>query len=290
MAPAAAPAPCRRALPLCALLSLLLRFSSGNTRVMTAVNITWSSINFKTLLQWEPEPTNYVYTVEIDGNLSNRDKTCIHTTKTECDVTNMLKNVRDTYTARIYSESPSEEDDYNIPPYGLSSPFKPYDQTEIGMPAIKYFEQKDKTLKIMIADPLTPYRSENGSFQTIRDIFKDDLKYTVYYWKDQSTGKKFVTERSNQFELSVDNGKSYCFYVQATVTTGLGSRNSPKSTEKCTSINREGLDGLDLDTILIIVAIATGVVLVIIILAVVVYKCTKARAAAKKKENIPPNL
>ncbi|KAJ7332475.1 hypothetical protein JRQ81_014655 [Phrynocephalus forsythii] len=286
-----APTPCsRRALLLllCALLSLLRRSSAGNSRVQTAVNITWSSINFKTLLQWEPEPINYVYTVEIDGNLMNRDKTCIHTTKTECDVTNMMKNVRDTYIARIYSEVPYEEDNYDTPPYGVSLPFIPYDQTEIGIPTIKYFEQRDKTLKIEIADPLIPYRSENGSFQTIRDIFKDDLKYTVYYWKDQSTGKKMSTERSNQFELSVDKGKSYCFYVQATVTSGSGSRNSPKSIEKCTS--QEDLNRLDLDTILIIVAIATGVLLLMIILAVVVCKCAKAKAAAKKKEDMPPNL
>lgn len=29
----------------------------------------------------------------------------------------------------------------------------------------------------------------NGSFQSIRDIFKHDLEYKLYYWKDQSSGK-----------------------------------------------------------------------------------------------------
>ncbi|KAH0618400.1 hypothetical protein JD844_017554 [Phrynosoma platyrhinos] len=156
------------------------------------------------------------------------------------------------------------------------------------MPTIKHFEQIDKTLKIEILDPLTPYRFDNGSFQTIRDIFKDNLEYTVYYWKDQSTGKKWSTKRSSQFELSVDEGKSYCFYVQATVTSNSKSRESPKSIEKCTSIKREELDSLNLDTVLIIAAIAAGVIVLVIILSVVAYKCRRPKAT--KKENIPPNL
>lgn len=60
----------------------------------------------------------------------NREKTCIHTTKTECDVTNMLKNVRDNYIARIYSEVPEEEDNYNTPPYEVSPSFIPYEQSK----------------------------------------------------------------------------------------------------------------------------------------------------------------
>nr|XP_060629944.1 tissue factor [Anolis sagrei ordinatus] len=266
----------------------LLRFGSGNADLLTASNITWSSINFKTLLHWEPEPTNYVYTVEIDGDLSNRKKTCIHTRNTECDVTNLLKNVKDTYIARIYSEVPDQDNDFNTPPYEVSPRFTPYEQTEIGMPAISYFEQIGKTLKIEISDPLTPYRFNNGSFQTIRDIFKDKLEYTVYYWKDQSTGKKWSTKRSNQFELNIDEGKSYCFYVQATITSNSRSRESPKSIEKCTSVKREDLDGLDLDTILIIAGVAAGAIILVIILSVVAYKCTRRKAI--KKENMPPNL
>ncbi|XP_042320120.1 tissue factor [Sceloporus undulatus] len=269
-------------------LLLLLGSCSGNSGVSTAVNITWSSINFKTLLLWEPEPTNYVYTVEIDGQLSDRKKACIHTRNTECDVTNLLKNVKDSYVARIYSEVPYQNDDYNTPPYEVSPSFTPYAQTEIGIPTIKQFEQIDKTLIIEILDPLTPYRFENGSFQTIRDVFKDDLEYTVYYWKDQSSGKKWSTKRSNQFELNVDEGENYCFYVQATVRSNSKSRDSPKSMDRCTSIKREELDRLDLDTILIIAAVAAGVIVLVIILSVVAYKCTRPKAT--KKENIPPNL
>lgn len=59
----------------------------------------------------------------------------------------------------------------------------------IGMPAIKHFEQKNDILKVVVEDPFTPYRFLNSSFKSIRDIFKDDLEYTLFYWKDKSTGR-----------------------------------------------------------------------------------------------------
>lgn len=30
-----------------------------------AFNLTWKSTNFKTILEWEPKPIDYVYIVEI---------------------------------------------------------------------------------------------------------------------------------------------------------------------------------------------------------------------------------
>ncbi|XP_060132701.1 tissue factor [Zootoca vivipara] len=280
----------RALLLLCALL-YLAHLSSGNSEVMKAVNITWSSTNFKTILQWEPNPVNYFYTVEIDGDRLVRKKICIHTSATECDVTKALKDVKDVYVARIYSEVPNRDpDDFDIPPYEVSSEFIPYAQTEIGVPTIKSFEQKERTLKVEIADPLTPYRFEgNGSFRSIRDIFKDDLEYTLYYWKDQSTGKKSEKTKSNLFEISIDKEKNYCFYVQATVPSRSTNRSSQKSSVKCTSVRRDELDGLELEVILIIAAVAVGVIALIIILSVVVYKCTRSKPAATKKESVPLN-
>lgn len=69
----------------------------------------------------------HVFAVYRD--LSDVKKTCVHTTKTECDVTKLLKNVRDTYVARIYSEVPYS-DQSGTPPYAISSPFRPYSQSE----------------------------------------------------------------------------------------------------------------------------------------------------------------
>ncbi|XP_058032091.1 tissue factor [Ahaetulla prasina] len=274
---------------LCAVLALLPS-GSGSSAVRTAVNITWSSINFKTLLHWDPKPVGYVYTVEMDGHHVRREKVCIHTDKTECDVTNViLQNLKDTYMARIYSEIPYDEDNFETPPYEISSEFVPYTQTELGTPTVTHFEQKDEILKVEVADPLTPYRV-NGTLQTIRDIFKNDLEYLLYYWKDQSTGKKSAKTKTNQFAVDVDKGKSYCFYVQANIPSRLNNQKSQKSSIKCTSIHREDLDALDFDKILIIVAAAVGVLILIIVLSVVIYKCKKAKSRSSEKENMPPNL
>ena len=47
--------------------TLLFSVFKGNPELPTAVNITWSSINFKTILQWQPKPSGYFYTVEVHG-------------------------------------------------------------------------------------------------------------------------------------------------------------------------------------------------------------------------------
>ncbi|XP_060088212.1 tissue factor [Heteronotia binoei] len=286
---AAAAASGSQALLLSALL-FLLRPSSGNSDIQTAVNITWSSINFKTILEWQPKPTDYVYTVEVDGRLSDWKRTCIQSAQTECDVTYLMENARDTYTARILSEVPLRDNgDFDDPPYSVSPPFMPYAQTLIGRPAIRRFEQTHDVLRVVVEDPLTPYRFVNSSFKSMRDIFIDDLEYTLHYWKDKSTGRKEVRTRSNEFKVSIDKGKNYCFYVQATILSRSENRKSEKSFDRCTSIDRDSLDDFEAEGIIAIGAVAVGVFVLFIISCVVFYKCKKLKAAAKQKENVPLN-
>uniref|UniRef100_A0A674I9Z7 Tissue factor n=1 Tax=Terrapene triunguis TaxID=2587831 RepID=A0A674I9Z7_9SAUR len=217
--------------------------SKGNSELSTAVNITWSSINFKTILQWQPVPTNYVYTVKISGINSNWEKVCVHTKETECDVTDKLQKVKDTYTAHIVSEMLSGTEKFEEPPYAISPKFTPYNQTTIGTPGIQTYELTDSKLKVLVEDPLTPYRFPNKSFKSIREIFQNDLEYTLYYWKDRSTGKKEATTKSNQFEISIDKGENYCFFVQATILSRRENRKSQESKVKCTSDQIDGLAG-----------------------------------------------
>ncbi|CAM4592686.1 tissue factor [Lepidochelys kempii] len=276
-----------RALLLGALLSQLGP-CSGNSELSTAVNITWSSINFKTILQWQPEPTNYVYTVEISGINSNWEKVCVHTKETECDVTDKLEKVKDTYTAHIVSEMLSETEKFEEPSYAISPKFTPYNQTTIGRPEIQTYELTDSKLKVLVEDPLTPYRFTNKSFKSIREIFKNDLEYTLYYWKDQSTGKKEATTKSNQFEISIDKGKNYCFYVQAIILSRRENRKSQESKVNCTSHERNVLDEYGTEVFIIIAAAAIVILIIIIGLSVTLYKCKKTKAA-KEKETMPLN-
>uniref|UniRef100_A0A803XUK4 Tissue factor n=1 Tax=Meleagris gallopavo TaxID=9103 RepID=A0A803XUK4_MELGA len=203
-----------------------------------AVNITWSSINFKTILKWQPKPS------VTWRETSDTRKKCIMTTETECDVTDALRNVKETYTAHILSVKSLVEDNFEEPLFASSEKFTPYNQTIIGKPEIQHYTQEDSKLNVVFRDPLTPYMFSNGSFQSVRDIFKHDLEYKLYYWKDQSSGKKDATTKSHMFDISVDNKNNYCFYVQGIIPSRRENRNGQESMVLCTTIERTILDGM----------------------------------------------
>lgn len=49
--------------------------------------------------------------------------------------------------------------------------------------------QNGSKLIVLVQDPFIPSTFPNESLKSIRDIFKDDLEYVLYYWKDKSSGK-----------------------------------------------------------------------------------------------------
>ncbi|KAF4021572.1 hypothetical protein G4228_013443 [Cervus hanglu yarkandensis] len=100
---------------------------AGTTDVVKAYNITWKSTNFKTILEWEPKPINSLYTVQISPRLGNWKNKCFYTTNTECDVTDeIVKNVKETYLARVLSY-PADIRSYAVePPFTNSPEFTPY--------------------------------------------------------------------------------------------------------------------------------------------------------------------
>ncbi|NXC48865.1 TF factor, partial [Penelope pileata] len=249
----------------------------------TAVNITWSSINFKTILKWQPKPSDYFYTVEIHGQTSDTKKKCILTTETECDVTEALRNVKETYTAHILSVKSLGTDNFEEPPFANSEKFTPYNQTIIGKPEIQHYTQKDSKLNVVFRDPLTPYMFPNGSFQSVRDIFKHDLEYKLYYWKDQSSGKKDATTKSNTFEIRVDDTNNYCFYVQAIIPSRRENRNGQESVVLCTTAGRTLLDEYGAEVFIIIAAVAIAVITLAVVLSVILCKRKKAKTAREKE-------
>ncbi|NXO00750.1 TF factor, partial [Rhinopomastus cyanomelas] len=255
----------------------------GNPELPTAVNITWSSINFKTILQWQPKPSGYFYTVEIHGRTSNTKKKCILTAETECDVTDALRNVTETYTAHILSVAPTEVDNFEEPPFAVSEKFTPYNQTLLGKPEIKNYTQKGSTLTVVLQDPLTPYAFPNGSFRSIRDFFQHDLEYKLYYWKDQSSGKKDETTQSNTFEVHVDSTKNYCFYTQGIIPSRRENRSGQESVVLCTSIGRHVLDEYGAEVFIIIAVIAIAVITLATVLTVILCKRKKTKATREMK-------
>ncbi|OWK64505.1 tissue factor [Lonchura striata] len=270
-----------RALLLCA---LLWHPAAGYEILPTAVNITWSSINFKTILQWQPKPSGYFYTVEIHGQTSDIKRKCMLTSETECDVTDALRNVKETYTAHILSVKPEKMDNFEEPPFAASEKFTPYSQTVIGKPEIKTYSQKGSKLNVMFEDPLTPYMFPNGSFLSIQDIFHHDLEYKLYYWKDQSSGKKDVTTKSHNFEVSVDSGKNYCFYVKGIIPSRRENHNGQESMVLCTSVGRSILDEYGAEVFIILAVIAVAVITLAIVLPVVLCKRKKAKKTRDVRE------
>ncbi|KAM9324760.1 tissue factor [Gastrophryne carolinensis] len=219
----------------------LSRFSSvfkeshfAEANLPTAQNIKWSSYNFKSIVEWTGPATDFTYTVEVRSPFSDWEKKCINTKSTDCDVSDLLQRFNVTHDVRITSET--EDPTTEEFPYADGPSFNPYDQTIIGKPVIQGFEfNKEHTqLKVTVQDSLTPYRFPNRTLKTIRDIFQDDFKYTVFYRKADSTGRKEASSVTNEIIINASKGESYCFYVRATVPSRKTNRNSQDSDEKCT--------------------------------------------------------
>lgn len=268
------------------------RWVQSSTALPTAVNLTWSSINFKTILEWKPEPTGFTYTVEISGKQTDwkKNPACIKTKNTECDLTGLLQAVNDTFYAHVISEPDGINEEAEEYPYTASPAFCPYKNTIIGQPefTLKENEAKNK-VTVIIKDPITPYRNSNKTFQSIREYFNEDLAYQIYYWKASSTGKKTETTNTNEAEINIEKGESYCFSVQPVILsrkdmTKMGHVAPPK----CTPSQGHFLN--DYGPALLIVLLVVIVIAIIVTISLcVACKCKKSAEEKKKTENMPLN-
>ncbi|XP_071341649.1 coagulation factor IIIa [Trachinotus anak] len=185
-----------------------------------AQNVTWTSINFKTFLTWEPKPSaDYSFTVEYSAVGKSRQKNphCIRSSATVCDLSNSLTDLNACYTADVLSEPPlGVNSDLIEFPYTTSPRFCPYKDTDIGKPDFKLEVSEDKKkTTLYVTDPLTAL-FKDGRQLSIRDIFSDQLQYKVTYRRNKSTGKKVMFAKTNVIELTdLDREESYCFSVQA---------------------------------------------------------------------------
>uniref|UniRef100_A0A8C9CRK8 Tissue factor n=1 Tax=Phocoena sinus TaxID=42100 RepID=A0A8C9CRK8_PHOSS len=217
------------------------------------------------------------------GNWKNK---CFYTTDTECDVTDeIVKNVEETYLARVFSYPLDAIGSTGEPPFTNSLEFTPYLETNLGQPTIRSFEQVGTALNVTVQDARTLVRV-GGTFLSLRDVFGKDLNYILYYWRASSTGKKKATTNTNEFLIDVDEGENYCFNVQAVIPSRRANQKSPESLIECTS--REKV--LSTEMPFIVVAVMLVVIIFIIVLSVSLYKCRKARAGRSGKESLPLNV
>ncbi|XP_024421265.2 tissue factor [Desmodus rotundus] len=260
--------------------------SSGTRGVVAPYNLTWKSTNFKTILEWEPKPINHVYTVQISHRLGNWKNKCYFTTNTECDLTDeIVKDVKQTYSARVLVMPANATDYAGEPVYTKSPAFTPYLDTNLGRPAIQSFEQVGTKLNVVVQGSRTLVKG-NGTFLSLRDVFGKDLNYILYYWKSSSTGKKTVKSNTDEFLIDVDKGENYCFNVQAVIPSRKVNRNSPESLIECTSQEKS----LFTDKFFIIGAAVFVAIIVITTLSLCLHYCRKARARQSSKKSSPFSL
>ncbi|KAM4871324.1 tissue factor [Thomomys bottae] len=251
-----------------------------------AYNLIWKSINFKTILEWEPKPINHVYTVQISYGNGDWKNKCFSTTSTECDVTDeIVQDIYQTYEARVQSHLPRSFNTSFVeePPTANSPKFTPYLDTKLGQPTIQSFEQVGTKLNVTVQESRTLVRN-NGTFLSLRDVFGKELSYTLYYWKASSTGKKTANTNTNEFLVDVDEGKGYCFSVQAVILSRKVNPKSPESNFECTSSEK----GVFREMLLVGAVVIMALVL-IIVLSVSLYKCRRSRQG-RSGENSPLNV
>ncbi|XP_022069124.1 coagulation factor IIIa [Acanthochromis polyacanthus] len=269
-------------------LAFLLSTHGASGSYPRAQNVTWMSINFKTILTWEPKPSaDYSYTVEFSapGGDKQRNLHCIRSSLTTCDLSTSLTDLNACYTADVLSvPSKLGASDLIEFPHTTSSRFCPYKDTDIGKPEfkLKVSEDKKKTT-LYVTDPLTAL-FKDGQQLNIRDIFSDQLQYRVTYRKNQSTGKKLYTSKTNEIELSdLDQGESYCFTVQAyipsrSVDKQLGEMSQPQCS------NNDNPSILKVYSIGVIACAIFLILLLIGIIVAVTVVCCKRRKKTLKNE------
>lgn len=268
---------------------VLAQVAGATGTPVRAYNLTWKSTNFKTILEWEPKPINYVYTVQISSGSGDWKGKCFHTTVTECDLTDeIVQDVQQTYSARVLSHLPRDLDttgSMGDPVLQNAPKFIPYLETKLGQPTIQSSEQVGTKLNVTVQDARTLVR-RNGTFLSLRDVFGKDLSYILYYWKASSTGKKTAKTDTNEFLIDVDQGKDYCFSVQAVIPSRRANQKSPESLIECTSQEKSVFK----EMFFIVGAVVFMVIIFIIILSLSLYKCRKARGGRNGKERSPLNV
>ncbi|XP_054448143.1 tissue factor [Pteronotus mesoamericanus] len=255
--------------------------ASGTADVTVPYNLVWKSTNFKTILEWEPKPVNHVYIVQISHRLRNWKNKCYFTTDTECDLTDeIVKDVKQTYLARVLVMPANATSYAGEHMYTKSPEFTPYLDTNLGQPTIQSFEQVGTKLNVTVQDARTLVKM-NGTFLSLRDVFGEDLSYTLYYWKASSTGKKAVKSNTNEFLIDVDKGENYCFSVQAVIPSRKVNQKSPESPIECSGHGKSVFK----DKFFIIGAVVFVAIIFIATLSLCLYKCKKARAKQNSKNS-----
>ncbi|XP_029930473.1 tissue factor-like [Myripristis murdjan] len=258
-------------------LSAWLATTAGKDLVPRAENVTWSSLNFKTILTWDPTPTDYTYTVHFAEDRANWRETpdCIQISDTACDLTDWLLPLDRTYSADIKSEHDVTDDDDDVDdvefPHTYSPKFNPYRESQISAVSFKIQAAENGMVTLNISDLITSVRSrQSGKLLTIREVFNKDLKYKIIYHKAGSTGKRENISDYSIAKLSnLDAGDSYCFKVAAFIPSRAKALQlGAWSQEVCSEAERHILHELSVGALVGLLFILLIVISIIVIVTI----------------------
>uniref|UniRef100_UPI00398F1289 coagulation factor IIIa n=1 Tax=Pristiophorus japonicus TaxID=55135 RepID=UPI00398F1289 len=189
---------------------------ASDTSLKPVTNVTWKSFNFRTTLQWEATSEDAAYTVQVAGKRTDwkRKPECTRIKSTSCDLTSLMQNVTDTYTAEVLTYSTISTEELEEHPFTKSDSFELLRQTGIGQATFELVEKSKTEVQLTIKDPLTNIKLSANTSKTLRDIYGPSLEYKVFYWRDRSSGKKIAIAKNQVIVIKVDKGVTYCFSIQ----------------------------------------------------------------------------
>ncbi|KAM9439790.1 tissue factor-like [Clarias gariepinus] len=265
-----------RRVPLTHFLLFFFSSVSGGASLPRAQNLTWTSLNFKTVLTWNAV-SDHTHTVEFSQVETDRRRNphCIRISHPECDLTDDLTELKDTYTADVLTEVMTF-DSMDLP-FTQSKRFCPYEDTVLGAPPFRVELNENDTIVLHITDQQTAlYR--DGRHLTLRDVFKHDLKYSIVHYKAGSTGTKKIVVPDGEVVMSdLERGPSYCFRVSVYVASRRRSRKLFKWTlPKCSPAVTFDLFA-EFDPVLLISALVVIVMFLVAVIVAIVCCCRRRR-------------
>ncbi|KAK1879648.1 Tissue factor [Dissostichus eleginoides] len=256
--------------------------TAAENNVPKAENLKWVSLDFKTIIKWTAEESDYKYTVSFssDDNNWSLSPDCIRITESECDLTEHLTPYDRAYKADIQTEPDlvDYDEDLDNYPHTYSDPFNPYRESKISAVDITVEAVDESRVMVNITDPLTGIH-RRGKQLSLRDILQNDLKYKISYYKSGSTGKRDNISDSSMAEVSkLDAGESYCFMAAAFIPSRpKSSQLGAWSQQLCTPLEGSILHELNLGFWVGITFILLTVFFVIVTVTVLCCRCCRQR-------------
>nr|XP_033793468.1 interleukin-22 receptor subunit alpha-2-like [Geotrypetes seraphini] len=194
--------------------------------------VEFSSVNFNSVLQWQPgrhisSSTVYFVQYKMYGEKEWIKKMeCWGIDEFFCDLTQETSDVREPYYGRVKAVSSGIHSDWNT-----SWRFIPWWETKIGPPLLK-MNPCNRSIEVEIKAPSSPYKGKNGRKISMKKYY--DLSYRVFITHNSMCGTHKLYEGKNRI-IKIENltpGTKCCFIAETYLP--VLDRSSEHSSELCT--------------------------------------------------------